>query len=164
MRLLQLRSSQPGEGLDSMTQADALEESRTRPAPASMEPSLQESNTSFIHESVPLVQVCFSQKKLEDLARRRDTEETTLNPGLGHPLGLTDGKAVETDVSGCQCDFQKEEGDMVAQSENRFAFHTNSYARSNARTVIRGNISTVTDISGQKTRGFLKCTSATGAS
>jgi len=123
MRLLQLRSSQPGEGLDSMTQADALDKSRTRPAPASMEPSLQELNTSFIHESVPIVQVCFSQKKLEDLAKRRDTEEATLNPGLGHPLGVKiDGKAVETDVSGCQCDFQKEEGDMVAQSEHRFAF------------------------------------------
>jgi len=90
-----------------------------RPQVLSQPPNVEllslEPNNDVVAETQPGVQLCFSQRKIEELQRRKKSigsrSKAPLNP-TSHPIVASEEQ--QSNTVHCQCGFDKEDGDMVS--------------------------------------------------
>lgn len=114
------------------TQAASLLLTGVGAAPAMIEFSSLEPSAYLFGERLPIAQLCFSQKKIEQLQKRRKTNQNS-------------SSRVQNELVDCQCNFRVDEDIMVTGPE--FNLDIIAYTRrSIARTVTLGSIYTATGI------------------
>jgi len=129
-----------------MTQAVSTSVHRPQVPPPIVEHSSLEINTGVVAELSPSVQLCFSQRKIEELQKRKKPIENrpkTLHSPQSRTVITSENQ--QTSTVHCQCGFHEDDGAMVSNWSLKFTQATN-IPRFSAHIVVPGNTSPAMDI------------------